>query len=282
MLSVPSDPSRAAVLRTFRALALSAVVAGVGLPLTAAAQGTLRLGVEGAYPPFSQIGPDGKLTGFDIDIAMALCEQMKVKCELVQSEFDALIPSLRAKKFDAIVASMSITPERKKSVDFSNKYYHTAARMVAKAGAPLTISADGLKGKTIGVQRATIHDRFATATFKGSTLKRYAKQDEVFLDLKAGRVDVALLDVVAADEGFLKTAAGQGYAFIGPSFTDPAFFGDGAGIAVRKGDDKLRTALNEAIAAIRANGTYKKIQDRYFAYDIYGPELAAAPAPAKK
>ena len=113
----------------------------------------LKIGVEGAYPPFSEIGTDGKLKGFDIDIANALCERMKVRCTLVQMEFDALIPGLRAKKIDAIVASMSITPERRKAVDFSVKYYHTPARLVAKAGATLDTSPAGLKGRKIGVQR---------------------------------------------------------------------------------------------------------------------------------
>ncbi len=243
---------------------------------TATAQTALRIGVEGAYPPFSDIGTDGKLKGFDIDIANALCAKLKAAypkgCEMVQAEFDALIPALRAKKLDAIVASMSITPERKKNVDFSVKYYQTAARLIGKDGANLEVSAAGLKGKKIGVQRTTIHDRFATATFKQSEIVRYAKQDEVFLDMKSGRIDATLMDVVAGDEGFLKTASGKGFRFYGPDFTDPAFFGEGAGIAVRKGDDKLRTSLDGAIAAIRADGSYKKIQDKYFAFDIYGVE----------
>ncbi len=240
--------------------------------MTATAQPSLRIGVEGAYPPFSDIGTDGKLKGFDIDIANGLCAKIKVECKLVQAEFDALIPALRAKKIDAIVASMSITPERKKNVDFTVKYYQTPARMIGKDGANLEVSAAGLKGKKIGVQRTTIHDRFASATFKQSEIVRYAKQDEVFLDMKSGRIDATLMDVVAGDEGFLKTASGKGFRFYGPDFTDPAFFGEGAGIAVRKGDEKLRVSLNDAIAAIRADGSYKKIQDKYFAFDIYGGE----------
>jgi arginine/ornithine transport system substrate-binding protein len=244
------------------------------LPTLGSAQDTvLKLGVEGAYPPFSEIGTDGKLKGFDIDIANALCERMKRKCEMVQAEFDAMIPSLKAKKFDAIVASMSITAERKKNVDFSDKYYITPARLIAKSGAGLTLTPEGLKGKKIGVQRTTIHDRFATATFKASQIVRYTKQDEVFLDLKAGRVDLSLVDSVAGDVGFLKTAAGKGYEFIGPLYTDPTFFGEGAGIAVRKGDEALRKALNAAIAQLRADGGYKKIQDKYFDFDVYGPEV---------
>ena len=253
--------------------ALAATVA-VFAPLAAAqAPAVLKIGVEGAYPPFSEIGTDGKLKGFDIDIANAMCERLKMTCTLVQAEFDAMIPALRAKKFDAIVASMSITPERKKSVDFSDKYYQTPARVIARADSKLEVTPAGLKGKKIGVQRTTIHDRFATTTFKGAQIVRYAKQDEVFLELASGRIDATLMDSVAADVGFLKTPAGKGYAFVGPVYTDPAFFGEGAGIAVRQGDTALRDKLNAALAAMLADGSYKKLAAKYFDFDVYGPPV---------
>lgn len=236
----------------------------------------IKLGVEGAYPPFSEVGIDGKLKGFDIDIANALCEQMKVDCSMVQQDFDGMIPSLNARKIDAIIASMSITEERRKSVEFSDKYYHTPARLIVKAGSNLTISAEGLKGKRIGVQRTTTNDRFATATFTQSEIVRYGKQDEAFLDMGAGRLDAALVDSVAASAGFLKTPGGKGFVFAGPVYFDPKYFGFGAGIAVRKSDTELRDRFNQAITAIRANGVYKKIQDKYFDFDVYG----GAPLPA--
>lgn len=229
----------------------------------------LRIGVEGAYPPFSEVGPDGKVKGFDIDIANALCAELKAQCTLVTQEFDGMIPSLMARKFDAVVASMSITEERKKAVDFTDKYYQSPNRVMAKAGVFTDATPATLKGKRIGVQRTTIHDRFATDHFKDSTIVRYAKQSEVFLDLAARRVDAVLMDAVPADVGFLKKPAGKGYGFVGPAFNDPKYFGAGAGIAVRKGD-KLRDDLNRALANIRGNGTYKKIQDKYFDFDIYG------------
>jgi arginine/ornithine transport system substrate-binding protein len=233
----------------------------------------LKLGVEGAYPPFSEIGTDGKLKGFDIDIAMALCAKIKAECTLVQTEFDAAIPALMAKKVDAIVASMAITTERRKVVVFTDKYYNTPARFVTKAGATFPVTAAGLKGRRIGVQRTTVHDRYVTEKFKDSEIVRYAKQDEVFLDLVSGRIDGTLVDSVAADEGFLKTPAGKPFAFLGPDFNDPAYFGIGAGIAVRKEDGALATKFNAALSALRANGTYKKINDKYFTFDVYGPEI---------
>lgn len=246
-----------------------AIALGFSFATATAQERKLRIGVEGAYPPFSEVGPDGKVKGFDIDIANAICAELKAQCTLVTQDFDGMIPSLIARKFDAIVASMSITDERRKAVDFSDKYYHSPNRMVAKVGAFTDVTPATMKGKRIGMQRTTTHDRFATDTFKDSTIVRYAKQSEVYLDLAAGRIDAALLDAVPANTGFLKKPAGKGFGFVGPAFNDPRYFGYGVGIAVRKGD-KLREDLNRAIANIRSNGTYKKIQDKYFDFDIYG------------
>lgn len=230
----------------------------------------VRIGVEGAYPPFSEVGTDGRLKGFDIDIALALCAEMKAECTLVQQEWDGMIPALQARKFDAIIASMAITEERKKSVAFTDKYYNTPAWLVGKAGTSPDQSPAAWKGKKIGVQRTTTHDRYVTQTYKDSEIVRYAKQDEVFLDLAAGRIDAALCDSVAADLGFLKKPAGKGFAPIGAPIDDPAIFGVGSGIALRKTDAALLQKFNAAIAAIRANGSYKKIQDKYFTFDVYG------------
>ena len=230
----------------------------------------LRIGVEGAYPPFSEVGPDGKLKGFDIDIAMALCAEMKAECTLVAQEWDGIIPALQSRKFDAIIASMAITEERLKVVNFSAKYYNTPSRLVAKAGAKLDASAAGLKGKRIGVQRSTIQDRFATATFAGAEVVRYAKADEVYLDLAAGRIDAVLGDVLAVQFGFLNTPQGKGFAFFGPGYDDPKIFGTGSGIAVRKADAALQAKFNAAITAISANGVYKKVNDKYFDFDVFG------------
>lgn len=229
----------------------------------------VRIGVEGAYPPFSEVGTDGKLKGFDIDMALALCAEMKAECTLVQQEWDGMIPSLQARKFDAIIASMAITPERQKQVNFTNKYYNTPPAFLGK-GTPRDISPAALKGKKIGVQRTTSHDRYATQYYKDSEIVRYAKQDEVFLDLAAGRIDVALCDQVAGSEGFLKKPAGKGFAVLGNPVDDPAIFGTGSGIALRKADTALQDKFNAAIVAVRANGSYKKIQDKYFDFDVYG------------
>ncbi len=255
---------------------LTAIIVAAGIAIStgiaeAKDWSKLRVGVEGAYPPFSWMEPDGTLKGFDIDIALAVCEHMNAECELVPQDWDGIIPALLANKYDAIIASMSITEERKEKVAFSDKYYSTPAKFVRKKGSGIEISAEGLKGKSVGVQRATIHENFLNDNYGDVVeVKGYGTQDEAYLDFTAGRVDLLLADSVALDDGFLKTDAGKDAEFVGPGYSDPKWFGDGAGIAIRKGDMDLQKLLNEAISAIRANGTYKKINDKYFEFDVYG------------
>ncbi|MDH3219536.1 MAG: ABC transporter substrate-binding protein [Gammaproteobacteria bacterium] len=247
-------------------LGLAVLVLGMGSSQAA----DLRIGVEGAYPPFSWKESDGTLKGFDIEIAEALCAEMKSKCTMVEQDWDGMIPALLAKKYDAIVASMSITEERKKRVDFTDKYYNTPAKFVAKKGSSLEISKAGLKGKRIGLQRGTTHQCFMEKHFPDAELVLYATQEEVFQDLAIGRIDAQFSDSIAADDGFLKTDAGKDFAFIGGDQHDMECHGEGAGIAVRKSDDKLREEFNAAIKAIRANGVYQKINAKYFEFDIFG------------
>ena len=231
----------------------------------------IRIGVEGAYPPFSSVTASGELVGFDIEIANALCEEIGAECTLVQQDWDGIIPALLARKFDAIIASMSITEERKKKVAFSDKYYSTPAKFAQPKGAGNEISKEGLKGKTIGVQRATIHDNFVTGEFGDAVdLRRYGSQDDAYIDANSGRLDLLLADSVAMAAGFLATEEGAGWEFVGPGFTNPEYFGDGAGIAIRKNNEDLVELFNDAIAAIRANGKYQEINAKYFEFDVYG------------
>ncbi len=255
--------------RLFLALAACAAIA-----LPAHAQSPdwkkIRVAVEGAYPPFNEVGPDGKLKGFDVDIALALCAEMKAECTLVQQEWDGMIPALQARKFDAIVSSMAITEERKRTINFTHKYAATPARFVGRADFKGDNSPASFKGKKIGVQRSTKHDLYLTTFYKDAEIVRYAKQDDIFLDLAAGRVDATFCDAVVADLSFLKKPAGKGYGFIGASIDDPKYMGEGSGIATRKADTALQAKFDAAINAIRANGTYKKIQDKYFTFDVFG------------
>lgn len=232
----------------------------------------LRIGIEAAYPPFAMKTPEGAITGFDYDIGNALCAEMQVKCVWIEQEFDGLIPALKVRKFDAVLSSMSITDERKRSVDFSNKYYSTPAKLAMKAGTQINDPLVDLKGKKVGVQRSSIYDRYATEKFvpAGIEVVRYGSQNEIFLDLTSGRLDASLADIVNLDDGFLKTDAGKGFALVGPDFTETKYFGDGMGIAVRKGNQALADKFSAAITAIRANGKYQAVQGKYFQFDIYG------------
>jgi len=235
----------------------------------------VRIGVEGAYPPFSWVTPEGELKGFDIDIAKALVAAMGAEVKLIPQDWDGIIPALLARKYDAIVASMSITEERKKKVAFSDKYYNTPGKFVCKKGAMKDFTraevAQATKGKSIAVQRATIHDRFVTEQGgEGVKVKRYGTQDDAYLDLVAGRVDMLLADSVAIDDGFLKKPEGKDFQFIGPDLSEVEYFGEGAGIAIRKQDTDLVEMFNKAIQKIRQDGTYKKIQDKYFDFNVYG------------
>ncbi|OQY52244.1 MAG: nickel transporter [Desulfobacteraceae bacterium 4572_89] len=231
----------------------------------------VRIGTEGAYPPFNYVDKNGDLQGFDVDIAKAICKAAGVECEFVMQDWDGLIPGLLAKKFDAIIASMSITQERLKKVDFTNKYYLTPAKFVCKKGVTVEITPEGLKGKTVGVQRGTIHDNFVRDKFgKTVKIKSYATLDEANMDLISGRIDLVFADSVALSDGLLKSKEGSNYDFNGPGFTDKKWFGEGIGIAVRKNSPELVSLLNKAILDIRANGEYQKVNAKHFDFDVYG------------
>jgi len=239
---------------------------------TAVAGGhALRVGVEGAYPPFSEKLADGSLKGFDIDMAMEVCKRLNRECVLVEQEWDGMIPALLANKFDTIIASMSITEERKKKIDFTVKYYNTPAMLVAKKNPGFEGTAEGLKGKRMGVQRATTHQCSAEKLYpEVKTLALYSTQEDVWMDLVAGRIDVQLSDGQQALEGFLNLDKGQDFAFLGGAIDDVECQGEGAGFAVRKEDSALRDQLSQIILDIRADGTYKAMNDKYFPVDIYG------------
>ncbi|WP_237151455.1 ABC transporter substrate-binding protein [Oryzibacter oryziterrae] len=228
------------------------------------------IGTEGAYPPFNYIDTDGKVKGFDVDIALALCAEMKVECEVVTQDWDGMIPALLAKKFDAIIASMSITDERKKTIDFSEKYYNTPPAIVAPKDTDIKgVTPEDLAGKTIGAQSSTMHADYAEKILTQSTLKTYPTADEYKLDLAAGRLDAVTDDSIVLGE-WLKTEAGACCKIVGLVKSIPEIHGIGAGIGVRKEDTDLRDMFSAAIKAIRANGKYKEINDKYFPFDVYG------------
>ncbi len=246
-------------------IALAASAALLALGTAQAQEKALKIGTEGAYPPFNNLTADGKLEGFDIDIAQALCDEMKAKCEFVTQDWDGIIPALQAGKFDAIVASMSITDERKQQVDFTDPYYTNSLIVIApKDSAIEAPTAEGLAGKVLGAQGSTVGAAYVTENFKDTELKPYPTQQELYLDIGTGRVDAAIGDVGVMG-AFLKSEDGACCKQIGDAFAKD----DRIGIAVRKGEQELIGQFNTAIAAIRANGVYKQISEKYFGTDIF-------------
>ncbi|MFP8833982.1 ABC transporter substrate-binding protein [Hydrogenophaga sp. XSHU_21] len=231
----------------------------------------LKVAIDPTYEPFTFKTADGKPTGFDVDIAQALCDQIKRKCVFVEQVWDGMIPGLQAKKYDVIISSMSITDERKKVIDFTDKYYNTPSRIVVKADTKFTDLAS-LKGKKIGVLKGSTQEKYAMGELKpaGVVVTPYEAQDQVYLDIKSGRLDGTVADSVEVTGGFLSKPEGQGYGFVGPVLNDVKYFGYGAGVALRQGEDALKTELNDAIKAIRANGVYDTVMKKYFSFDVYG------------
>ena len=249
-------------------LALALVAAS---PWALAQAKDLKVAIDPTYEPFTFKTADGKPTGFDVDIALALCEQIKRKCVFVEQVWDSMIPGLQARKYDAIISSMSITDDRRKVVDFTDKYYNTPSRIVVKNGIKFETPAS-LKGRKIGVLKGSTQEKYANGELKtaGVGVVAYEAQDQVYLDIKSGRLDGTVADIVEVTGGFLRKPEGKDYGPVGPDLTEPKYFGYGAGIALRKGDSVLQADLNNAIKAIRANGTYKRLNDKYFKFDVYG------------
>lgn len=230
----------------------------------------MKVCVEGAYPPMSMMNEQGEIVGMDIDITKALCAEIGMDCPLVKTDWDAMIPSLLEGKCDAIIASMAITPERAQIVAFTDKYLQSPSRFIAAADAGLDDTAEALAGKRVGVQRGSISQDFMAGEFPDVELGLYGSEEEIYMDLAAGRIDAAFVDAGTAETAFLNTPEGQGYAFFGRPHVEEKYFGQGSGIALRPEDTELRDKLSAAIKVIRANGTYMAINNRYFTTDQYG------------
>ncbi len=250
---------------------LLAVALGSLCALSFAQGKDLKVAIDPTYEPFTFKTADGKPTGFDVDIANALCEQIKRKCVFVEQAWDSMIPGLLAKKYDVIISSMSITEDRLKQIDFTDKYYNTPSRVVLKK----SVKYDGpasIKGKKIGVLKASTQEKYALGELKtaGVEVVSYDAQDQVYLDIKAGRLDGTVADFVEVTGGFLSKPDGKDFELKGPELYIQKYFGVGAGIGLRKGETALKTELSAAIKAIRGNGKYKAVNDKYFKFDVYG------------
>ena len=255
------------ILKT-AALALALSVAGA----MAANAETIKVGFSPeAYPPFYSADASGNWTGWEVEIVHAICAEAKLECELTPIPWDGLIPALTTKKIDTIMNSMSITEERKKSIDFSDKYYNTPTAVIGAKGQDFEATPEGLKDKILGVQVSTVHAAYAKKHFsEAAEIKEYQTQDEANQDLAAGRIDATQADSIALD-AFLKSEQGTACCDLkGYVADDLEILGPGVGAGVRKEDTELKEKINAAIKAIRANGKYEEITKKYFDFDIFG------------
>ena len=251
--------------KKFLGLALLAACA------TVAQAADLKVAIDPTYEPFTYKTPDGKPTGFDVDVANAICAELKRNCVFVEQVWDSMIPGLQARKYDVIVSSLSITEERKRVIDFSDRYYKTPSAIVVKKGTPYTGPAS-LKGKRIGVLKGSTQEKWAMGELKpaGVTVVPYEAQDQVYLDINAGRLDGTVADKVEVHGGFLRKPEGKDYGYVGHDQYETKYYGDGIGIGMRKGQKDLKEQINAAIKTIRSNGTYNTIAKKYFDFDPYG------------
>ncbi|HTW29903.1 MAG TPA: lysine/arginine/ornithine ABC transporter substrate-binding protein [Acetobacteraceae bacterium] len=245
----------------------AALALGVASAVPAAAEQQVRIGTEADYAPFEWKGPDGKLHGMEIELGDVLCQRAKLSCQWVNMDFDSMIAALGAHQIDAVLSQMSITPAREEKVAFTNPITQAPPRFVAAKDSGITDNLDSLKGKTVGVQSGTTHEVFAkTKLAQLCTIKVYQTQDQAFQDLKAGRIDVTLADSTIEYDWMRKE--GKGFEYVGPALDDPEIFGTGTGIALRKSDTALREKFNAALAEVKQDGTFKKINDEYFPFSI--------------
>ena len=259
--------------RMNKRIATLAITLALGVLSTGAFAQTVRVGYAAEpYPPFTTPDANGKWTGWEVDFTNAICKEAKLDCVIVPTAWDGIIPALTSNKIDMIIASMSINDERMKTIDFSDKYYNTPSVIITAKGSGLKPTADGLKGKILGVQVSTTHEAYAQKYFAKSVseIKQYQTQDEANQDLAAGRIDATQADSVA-EQAFLDSDQGkQCCESVGNVADDVAILGQGAGVGLRKGDTALKSKINAAIAAIRKDGTYDAFSKKYFTFNIYG------------
>lgn len=249
------------------------LLAGTAFAFSAfTASADVRFGIMNeAYPPFFAKDASGKWQGWEIDLMDAVCAEMKEKCSIVELSWDGLIPALQTKKFDVIWSSMSNTEERQKIIDFTDKYYNTPSKLIGAKGEKPGATAEDVKGKTIGIQVATIQSEYYKKYFAGvADEKTYQTLDEAFQDLAAGRIDYVFGDSIVLD-AFVKSDAGKDCcADMGDVADDKEILGLGVSGGLRKEDTELKAKLNAAIVAVRASGKYDEITRKYFSFNIYG------------
>ena len=237
----------------------------------AAAQEEIKFAMEATYAPFEYMDENNQIQGFDVDLANALCEEMKATCTFHNQAFDSLIPALKFKRYDAAISAMDITEARLQQVNFSDAYYDNSAAFISIEGKVADQAA--LEGKRIGVQNGSTHQSYLLEQLPGVTAVPYSSYQDAFIDMKNGRIDSVFGDTAVVAEWFKKE---DNLTYVGDQVTNQEYFGNGFGIAVNKSNPELVAQLNTALAAVKANGEYDKIFNKYFVRNKEG-ELVAQP-----
>ncbi|MFC5698407.1 transporter substrate-binding domain-containing protein [Pseudomonas sp. GCM10022186] len=224
----------------------------------------LRFGVDPSYPPFESKAADGSLVGFDIDLGNAICAELNTKCKWVESDFDGMIPGLKANKFDGVISAMSVTPTREKVIDFSNELFSGPTGLVFKKGAAINNDPASLAGKRVGYEQGTIQEAYAKAVLDkaGAEIRAYANQDQVYADLISGRLDASLQDMLQARLGFLKSPRGAGFDVSQP--VESELLPAKTAVGIRKGNAELKALLDKGIQALHDKGIYSALQRKHF------------------
>ncbi|WJV64218.1 arginine ABC transporter substrate-binding protein [Pectobacteriaceae bacterium C52] len=230
-----------------------------GMSVSASAAETIRFATEASYPPFEFVDASNQIQGFDIDLANALCKEIKATCTFSNQAFDSLIPGLKFRRYEAVIAGMDITPERQKQVWFTQPYYDNSALFIARKGTIADIAA--LKGKRVGVQNGSTHQKYLMDKHKDIITIPYDSYQNAVLDLKNGRLDAVFGDTAAVAEWLKQN---QNLTSVGDNVTDKDYFGEGLGIAVRQNNDLLLKQFNDALSKIKQNGTYQTIYQKWF------------------
>lgn len=230
----------------------------INTPLFATEYTVIRFGVDPNYAPFAYKDTKGALTGFEVDVGTAICNNLNVRCQWVESDFDGLVPSLNAGKIDAILASMTVTDARQKVIDFSSEVFSSPTAMVFRPGTELS------KSKAVGYLQGSTQETYARQVLakQGMKIVAYADQEQVYADLVAGRLDASLQDALQAQSGFLRSNQGAGFV-LGP-LIESELMPSKSAIGIAKGNHTLKTLLDKGLAALHADGTYARLQEQYF------------------
>jgi polar amino acid transport system substrate-binding protein len=249
--------------------AASLLIICLSTPAQAQDRRLVKIAVEGSFPPFNYLDAGNKLQGFDVEVARALCGSADLQCEFVIQKWDDMIPGLNADRYDAIVSSMSMSEERKKLVAFTDSYYSSPSVFVVRKETEIPdFTSTSLGGLALGVTLGTVQSAYVAEFYPDAAVTIFLSSPDLYKGLADGDIDLVFEDKLAIYDWLTNTKAGTCCAFRGDDITAPKFFGEGAGIAVRKGDDELRNKLNWALAAITSDGTYDAINAKYFPFSI--------------